>query len=517
MDGCSEAMRASSYNVVFEGDGAWMAFNTLSGAFALFDEAACQLLDAGAAAADAGADAADASASAADASAKDPLADPNALDGLSRQERADTCAVLAQGGFLVDESFDERAFLHERFLQDMNETGFLSLCLAPTMACNLRCVYCYEDHEPVRMTPEVEQAVMRFVERRYEACPFTLFEVQWYGGEPVLEIDLIERMGKRFMAWCARRGVAYHSFMVTNATLIGEAEAARLSAAGVVDVMPTLDGCAPVHDCRRVMAGGEGSYALTRAGIAACRAVGISVGVNCNLDRANVADYQKLREDLAREGVDIYASHLRNYGNWCAGAGIERDRSRGACASAAITSADLFKSRAEYARQLFELYAQTTPSAASLVASLAPKRSFCRGKMASYFVVDPEGNVCRCDGFMRDPSRVLFNVCDEQCPVFVPEKKSFFEKNERCRTCSVAPQCLGDCDWEWSMFDENCHALRYTLKSYVALLGERVVEEGYAPCAADDAGHVHLYLSGQDVFERYAEPFSPMCAGVVAS
>lgn len=48
----------------------------------------------------------------------------------------------------------------------MARTDYLSFVLAPTLACNLRCKYCYESHDAIRMTDEAVEGLMRFVHRR---------------------------------------------------------------------------------------------------------------------------------------------------------------------------------------------------------------------------------------------------------------------------------------------------------------------------------------------------------------
>ncbi len=425
---------------------------------------------------------------------------------------AEAFPELLEAGLLVDDAVDERAVLSRRYLRDMNETGFLALCIAPTMACNLRCVYCYEDHEPVRMTPAVENAIMRFVARRYDRYRFSDLDVQWYGGEPLLEIDLIARLSRRLIGWCEDRDVGYRARIITNATLATPEVAARLAEARVGEAMPTIDGCASCHDARRPTTGGAGSFAETLAGVRALRDAGAFVGVNCNLDARNADDYRRLRDGLrAERNIEIYASHLRNYRCWSASAAQPAAsgalRLSGGRPLAAARPDDLaapeLLSRQDYADALFSLYAEQNPTAQSVRASLAPRRSFCRGKMASYFVIDPEGNACRCDGFMRCPDHVLFNVLDDDAPIDWPQTESFLDRPQ-CAACAAAPLCLGDCDWEWSMFEENCSAAKLALGSYVSLL--RRLDDP-APLFAGE--HVRVLEEPRDADAFYETPFSP--------
>ena len=460
-------MKRSVFTTLFEEEGGGtLAFNTRTSALAKLDDTALKaLLDPG-----------------------ESATDQDDLD------------ELEEAGFLVHDDVDEEADLAARFLADMNRTDFLSLCIAPTMACNLRCVYCYEEHERLRMSAQVEAAVLRFIERRYARHRFSTLEIFWYGGEPMLEFELVRRLSERMIAWCAEHGAAYRAHITTNATLVDDEAAAELARLRVVDAMPTLDGLAETHDARRVRIDGSGSFDATRAGIRALAKAGIEVGVNCNLDWANEQGYRTLRDELPRtDGCVIYASHLRNYGGWCAGCGEGSAAPRCAEGSPAAkqggdagASGDLM-AREAYAAELFKLYAEEDPSAESLIETLTPRRFFCHGKMASYFVIDPEGNVCHCDGFMRDPGHVLFNVLDDGYELDWPQTRTLYERNSRCRGCAIMPLCLGDCEWEWSMFRYNCSALKTTLGDYVGLLAAKL-EARECDGETEKAGRRHVRM-----------------------
>lgn len=407
---------------------------------------------------------------------------------------------LARGGFLAKDGVDEEALLSARFLKDMNETSFLTLCIAPTMACNLRCVYCYEEHEPIRMSDEVEEAVLRFVRRRYDRYRFEDLEILWYGGEPLLEIERMESLTRKLTGWCAGHGVRYHASITTNATLVDSSVASRLEKMGIANAMPTLDGCEHHHDLRRPKASKGGSYHETLAGIEALSAAGIHVDANLNLGWDTVDDYRGLSDEIGKlPGCSLYASHLRNYGNWCPSCGE-------GCSLPPASKPDhgpSLMSREAYAKQLFELYRESDPSAAAIAESLRPKRAFCHGKMASYFVIDPEGYTYRCDGHMRDPKYRLFNVLDSEADLDWPETLDPYERNPRCKGCAIMPLCLGDCDWEWGMFEENCSALKYTLEDYVRLLVEKTA------LSLDSGECILQIIEPIDVEERFAAPFSP--------
>lgn len=148
-------------------------------------------------------------------------------DGLGEIERSGQCSdqamqqCLVSLGFVVPEEEDEYERERLRFQATKASRETLRVTIAPTMACNLRCSYCFQQNL-VRggvMTPDIQQAVIEFV-RRKAGQETKLLVVQWFGGEPLLAYKQIVSMSVEFQRTCAERGIAYYSEMLTNGTLL---------------------------------------------------------------------------------------------------------------------------------------------------------------------------------------------------------------------------------------------------------------------------------------------------------
>jgi hypothetical protein len=132
-------------------------------------------------------------------------------------DRRDFFEVLRAGLFLVDEQFDELKFLRERVTQDRYDSEELALVIAPTMGCNFGCHYCFQDRAGSAMTPQDEQRLLEYVAERLEGRK--RLAVQWFGGEPLQQLDLIERLSRSLMALADQRGILYGAAIVTNGLL----------------------------------------------------------------------------------------------------------------------------------------------------------------------------------------------------------------------------------------------------------------------------------------------------------
>lgn len=431
-------------------------------------------------------------------------------EGRKALERCDDAAVppLVQDGFLIPSDQDDREVLAKGFIEDAAETGFLSLNIAPTFNCNLRCKYCYEEHLDESMDESTREAIFDFVQRRYERFPFNDLEVIWYGGEPTLEIETIEKLSAQLMKWCREKGIEYLSSMITNASLITPTMAQKLANAGISAVMPTLDGLRETHDNRRIKADGTGSFDDTVAGIRALRDVGILVGVSMNMDLGNQGDYDKLCALFEDDpGVMIYANRLRNFYGWHDSCPDKGDFP--------------LMTRKDFATDSFENFRNLNPDPVSIHESLRARRAYCRNNSSSYFSVDPHGNVCGCDGQMGKASHVLFNVNDEDYEPMRPTIGSFYEKRPQCADCSCAPYCFAGCDWEWSMSEwplmkDNCTVLKPVLKDYIRLMRSGLGAIDHGPNGSIE-GHYHSFFPPQDIQELRSEPFRPWLHTIFSS
>ncbi|MCL6450443.1 MAG: radical SAM peptide maturase, CXXX-repeat target family [Acetobacteraceae bacterium] len=141
------------------------------------------------------------------------------------------------------------------------------LTFVVTQDCNLACRYCYVAHKNPhgRMGPEVaRRAVDFFLSQAYEH-PSVIWD--FMGGEPLLEIDLIDEVAEYIKFETRRRRHPwqdrYTIMFATNGTLYGDPRVQRFIRKNRPHVIPciTIDGTQAKHDLNRVYKDGRGSYA----------------------------------------------------------------------------------------------------------------------------------------------------------------------------------------------------------------------------------------------------------------
>jgi 12,18-didecarboxysiroheme deacetylase len=160
-----------------------------------------------------------------------------------------------------------------------------------TKACNLRCAHCYSastcETAPDELTSQQAKAFIQDVGRF--GSPVLLFS----GGEPLMRKDLFD-----LIPLAKESGL--RAVISTNGTRIDEPTAEKLKDAGLSYVGVSLDGLREVNDKFR---GVKGAFDQALAGIRACRAAGVKVGLRLTMNKRNVADIPAIFDLLEEEGI----------------------------------------------------------------------------------------------------------------------------------------------------------------------------------------------------------------------
>ncbi|MEW6050959.1 MAG: radical SAM protein [Candidatus Zixiibacteriota bacterium] len=346
---------------------------------------------------------------------------------------------LSSASFLVDDSFDEVSWLkaQNRLRRFANST--LSLTIAPTMACNFACTYCFENRHAGRMSDDTADALISFVERRLKRSD--ALAVTWFGGEPTLCLRQIERFQRAFAESALRYDAVVHpSSIITNGYLLDGEMAKKLVAAGISSAQVTLDGPREVHDRRRKLSNGTGTFDRILSNLDAAARL-MKIVIRANLDEGNFDDAHRLIESLESAGllehVFVYFAQVNPSGSACADV-------RGQC----LSTERFAKRQVQLYRQLIErgFYRIEYPD---LVAG-----GHCGADSANSFVIDPDGNLFKCwEELGHGPDRstgTIFN--DDMSPGQQMNLARYMGWDQfalpGCVECDILPMCMGGCPIE---------------------------------------------------------------------
>ena len=133
--------------------------------------------------------------------------------------------------------------------------------LVTTHECNLRCRYCFVQKEPRRMSLQTAKDAARFLIDNARAAGGVTPEINFFGGEPMLEF---ERVIRPLAEWVhGELGERCRFSITTNGTLLTE-ENIRFMRRHGFGLLLSMDGAKEVQDYNRPLAGGGGSFELLR-------------------------------------------------------------------------------------------------------------------------------------------------------------------------------------------------------------------------------------------------------------
>ncbi len=137
-----------------------------------------------------------------------------------------------------------------------------ALCLHVAHTCNLSCAYCFASQGKYNG----DRALMSFETGR-QALDFLMdhsgtrrnLEVDFFGGEPLMNWDVVKRLVAYARGVEAERGKHFRFTLTTNGVLIDD-DVIGFANREMDNVVLSLDGRKEIHDALRVDYAGNGSY-----------------------------------------------------------------------------------------------------------------------------------------------------------------------------------------------------------------------------------------------------------------
>lgn len=164
---------------------------------------------------------------------------------------------LQKRGILVNVQVDEHLKVKNLFAQ-IQSKPILTLTLLPTEQCNFRCVYCPESFKRAEMLRDVQGAIIDYV--RENIHKYTGVIIAWFGGEPLLAMDVITNLSTAIMQICKEKNKTYASSISTNAYLLSVNTFRLLLQYHVFKYQITIDGLKETHDRQRCLQDGSPTY-----------------------------------------------------------------------------------------------------------------------------------------------------------------------------------------------------------------------------------------------------------------
>jgi uncharacterized protein len=288
------------------------------------------------------------------------------------------------------------------------------------------------------MSSDVAQGLKTLVGRQAEF--YRGVSVNWFGGEPLLALDLIKELSQSFMDDCQRRAIPYSSSITTNGFLLKPATVDELLSCQVKYFQVTLDGPQPYHDIRRPLRNGQGTYRQITENLTQMkqRSDAFTVRIRINFDKHLVPEIEQwLDEEISPLFGNDPRFHLMFFAvqQW----GGSNDKAVDVC------EYDI----ADHAISRFDACSLAMGFSDAMVKEvLRPHGLVCYASRESMIIVGADGTIYKCSVHFSDPrNRVGQLTADGELHLDTQKWQLWvnpegIDKSE-CSNCRIFPICQG--------------------------------------------------------------------------
>lgn len=360
--------------------------------------------------------------------------------------------VLEKNKCLVKSEYDEINQIN--YLETLSRTNRidLNLTIAPTYACNFACTYCYEeDRRNVFLDDSQVESIIKFVDTFKDVKELY---ITWYGGEPLMGIDTIEKLTKKIEP--LGKKIKHH--IVTNGYLLNKKNIEILDKLNIKTAQITLDGPKEIHDKRRPLLNGKGTFdqILKNIDLLFEMIPDFGVSFRVNIDKTNNTCFKEIYNLLhiryKGKRFNVYAGFVDE---------ILACKSVNSCV---FNRNDMYN----FKKEMFINH--------KIDLGLYPsyKRQSCMAQMLNGYVIGADGNIFKCWNDIGIDEKAISNVKNPKItnPTllfrYLNSANNIYDP--KCKDCFFLPMCDGGCQYVKmaNFFKEadidNCHLAKGNLK-----------------------------------------------------
>ena len=376
-----------------------------------------------------------------------------------------------KGNFIIDEHVDEISSMRINHNKSNYNTSGLGFTILPTLRCNLNCSYCFEQNKNVDMDDQVSKAIKDYTQKNFDARKISFVGVNWFGGEPLLQMDRICELSDFFMEVSKKHDAGYSAEMISNCYLLTDDIAKKLAQSCVQSIQVTIDGPRWLHNTKRKTPNGKGTFDKilenTLTGAQHTRMI-----VRINMDNDVALNMDEMFKDLeplkGKPNIDLYL-------------GLLKADVTSVCSSIKNKCIDV----KDYAQTFYDFYKKCYDYGFGLSWFPTSSPGSCCATSVCAMVIDPNGNLCRCWSQVGEPGESYGNIVKEKNKF---KGENFYKwilhdpfTNEECLKCIFFPLCNSGCpatrvpattDYMKPNFERTnkCTPEKYNLKNMLSLV-----------------------------------------------
>lgn len=197
---------------------------------------------------------------------------------------------LIKNGILIPVEIDELDVVKNNYLKYIQERQMTwdHFVFCPTLKCNCRCIYCYENPLEKRdgiSTLGLLHRYCKFVEDHARKHPNRMITCELFGGEPLMKEN--RNLIEEYFEWLKSKNLS--TAITTNGINIREyIDIFLTKKKQIYLVNVTIDGPESIHNNRRPSLNNDNAFKIIENAVDTLKYIRIPVSVSINLDAENV-------------------------------------------------------------------------------------------------------------------------------------------------------------------------------------------------------------------------------------
>lgn len=359
----------------------------------------------------------------------------------------------------------------------------MKVSLSLTHNCNFRCSYCYAGRKYKSGMPleTAKQAVDLAIEKsRGELIDFSFF-----GGEPLLEFDLMKQISHYIQKKTSNHSIPYRLGLTTNGSILTD-EILEFLIEQNVRICFSLDGPPRIQNMNRILENGKGTHEKVSKNLKRACEVLNNVQVNAVYNRASLSCLDQVLEHIA--SYDVQAIHLN--------LDINEDWRGADMGLFEASYRKLADSYIRYYRQDKEIALNLLDN--KMILFIKDGYSQCDkcGMGDSEWAVAPSGRIYPCERLIGEDKggvlcigNVRYGFDVERKKVVIMERGNF---NTECKECSHRDFCM---NW--------CGCTNYSMTGNTGKAAAALCASEQAAIKAAKYAFLELNKQGNELFSRH--------------
>lgn len=335
----------------------------------------------------------------------------------------------------VRRNYDEIGKVISKLAGPVN-TNYHSYTVYVTQRCNMTCDYCYVKKDNYEDKSDYKKSLSRCIDKLLVQNKELNFNINWFGGEPLLKIDEILSMMDKLSKKISNKNGKLTSGIVTNGLLLTRENFIKLINKGINLVQVTFDGYRDNHNIYRKTHDHKNTFDTILDNLKSIRTLDLKftliVRVNYNLDNIldNGEDINKFinlfkSSFFSDDRYHLIVKPIIDYSSWGNKGEIKT-----------------YLGRVNY---MIELDKKHRIFQDVLLDFISPKTSWCPFEKENSKVIRWDGKLAFCEECVSEKDYVKDFRDNDSYDNFENLPRYEDKLSSKCYKCKKLPICTGTC------------------------------------------------------------------------